>query len=165
MKTKIYVSVYGCSFWRDFHTVNGHAWCMCLLRSELPDIICMCLFGTALLLFISHHFRLSQLPDAIDSLHRDTRPGNPLPALSLHTHKQRADKVNQLTALEPLHSWYQALLALLNLINGLWLNWYCNHQCYDATFSRSKTVYISVLENMASGYLTGIPLCFFFVFF
>lgn len=138
---------------------------MCLLRSELPDIICMCLFGTALLLFISHHFRLSQLPDAIDSLHRDTRPGNPLPALSLHTHKQRADKVNQLTALEPLHSWYQALLALLNLINGLWLNWYCNHQCYDATFSRSKTVYISVLENMASGYLTGIPLCFFVVFF
>jgi len=82
----------------------------------------MCLFGTALLFFISHRFRPSQLPDAINSLHCDTRPGNPLPALPQHTHKQRADKVNQLTALEPLHSLYQALLALLNLINGLRLN-------------------------------------------
>lgn len=113
---------------------------MCLLRSgELPDIICMSLVGTALLPFISHRFHPSQLPDAISSLHCGTRHGNPLPTPPLHIHKQRADKVNQLTALEPLHLWYQALIALLNLINGPWLNWYWNHQCYDAIFFFQKS--------------------------
>lgn len=148
-KTQIYGAVYGHSSWHDLHAVNGHACRMCLLRSELPDIIYMSLVGTTLLLFISYRFRPSQHPDAINSLHCDTRHGNPLPALPLHTHKQRADKVNQLAALEPLHSWYQALLALLNLINALRLNWYCKHQCYDAIFSRSQTVYIN-------GFCTGL---------
>lgn len=163
-KTQIYSAVYGCSSWHDLHAVNGHACHMCLLNSELPDIICMCLVGTTLLLFISHHFHPSQLPDAVNSLHCDTRHGNPLPALPLHTHKQRVDKVNQLTALEPLHLWYQALLALLNLINVLRLNWYCNHQCYDAISSRSQTVYIN-------GFCTGLVIwlichcVFFFLFF
>ncbi len=140
---------------------------MCLLKSKLPDIICMSLVGTALLLFISHRFRPSQLPDAISSLHCDTRHRNPLPTPPLHTHKQRADKVNQLTVLEPLHLWYQALIALLNLINVLRLNWYWNHQCYDAIFSRSQTVYINVFENMAAtlDWLSDWNTIVFFFFF
>ncbi len=151
------------------HAVNGHVWCMCLLKSKLPDIICMSLVGTALLLFISHRFRPSQLPDAISSLHCDTRHGNPLPTPPLHTHKQRADKVNQLTALEPLHLCNQVLIALLNLINVLWLNWYWNHQCYEAIFSRSQTVYINVFENTAAtlDWLSdwNTVVLFFFLFF
>ncbi len=140
--------------------------CMCLLRSKLHYSICMSLVGTALLLFISHRFRPSQLPDAISSLHCDTRHGNPLPTPPLHTHKQRADKVNQLTALEPLHLWYQALIALLNLINVLDIGTINVMMPFfpEARLFTSMCLKKTWLLHL-TGYLTGIALCLFSFFF
>lgn len=74
--------------------------------------------------------------DAVNSLRCGTRTHSYQP-LHTHIHQQSADKVNQLTALEPLHLRYQPLLALCDLIKGSRLNCFFGQSVLWCRFSNA----------------------------